>query len=182
MKFILVTGGVRSGKSAFAERLAANSAAPVLYVATGVVTDKEMARRIEQHRVRRPADWQTMEIPHTLGSAEAFSSYGTVLIDCLSTWVANRLVGTQEEQIRDVRVTERLRADAVDWLERMRDFSGKVILVTNETGLGGIAMSRLGRWFQDVLGETNQIMAAEADEVYAVLSGIPLKIKGDGSL
>ncbi|WCK53991.1 bifunctional adenosylcobinamide kinase/adenosylcobinamide-phosphate guanylyltransferase [Aneurinibacillus sp. Ricciae_BoGa-3] len=179
MKLIVVTGGVRSGKSLFAEQLAASSSAPVLYVATGVVTDKEMAHRIERHRLRRPDEWGTLETPDSLGTVQVFSSYHTVLIDCLSTWITNRLVDTPEAQIRNAQVTQSILTDLREWLEAMKKYSGTVILVTSETGLGGIAMSRLGRWFQDVLGEANQLLAGQANEVYAVLSGIPLKIKGD---
>jgi adenosylcobinamide kinase/adenosylcobinamide-phosphate guanylyltransferase len=180
LSIILVTGGVRSGKSAFAERLAIESSASVLYVATGVCTDEEMEQRITLHRRRRPAAWELAETPYDADeAASSYHNYEVVLFDCVSTWVTNLLLQVSEGRWGDTAETERILAKVERWLAATRDYQGKVIVVTSETGLGGVAMSKLGRWFQDVLGEANQRIAAEAEEVYAVLSGIPWKIKGE---
>lgn len=180
MSIIMVTGGVRSGKSAFAEQLAQEKSESVLYIATGVNTDNEMEERIALHRTRRPDAWGLLETPLDIaGAAGDYSSYQVVLFDCISTWVTNQLLAVPEEEWRDSVHTERILAHADEWLGKLRIYEGTVIIVSSETGLGGVAMSRLGRWFQDVLGTVNQRIAAEADEVYAVLSGIPLRIKGE---
>ncbi|MBN6186766.1 bifunctional adenosylcobinamide kinase/adenosylcobinamide-phosphate guanylyltransferase [Aneurinibacillus sp. BA2021] len=183
MSIILVTGGVRSGKSAFAERLAAERGASVLYVATGVCTDEEMERRIAMHRERRPASWGTSETPYgAADGVDAYHAYDAVLFDCVSTWISNLLIAVPEERLRDEGETARIMNEVERWLASAKQYAGTLIVVTSETGLGGVAMSRLGRWFQDLLGMVNQRIAAEAEEAYAVLSGIPLKIKGAGSV
>jgi adenosylcobinamide kinase/adenosylcobinamide-phosphate guanylyltransferase len=179
MSFIMVTGGVRSGKSQFAEDLAAKQGASVLYVATGVSTDQEMQRRIRLHQQRRPLGWGLLEASLSLlPTVEHYKDYSAVLVDCLSTWVSNQLLQTADEAIRDPQVEERVECQLIDWLERTHHIESTVILVTNETGLGGVAMSPLGRWFQDVLGLANQLAAQRADEVYLVVAGIPMRIKG----
>lgn len=181
MSIVLVTGGVRSGKSAFAERLAQEKSASVLYVATGVCSDEEMEQRITLHRRRRPASWGLAETPCDADEMIAsYSAYDVVLFDCISTWISNLLIDVPEEKWRDPAETERILGKIDCWLSAVRDYPGTIIAVTSETGLGGVAMSKLGRWFQDTLGEANQRIASEAEEVYAVLSGIPWKIKGEG--
>lgn len=180
MSIVLVTGGVRSGKSAFAERLVKEKSRAVLYVATGVCTDKEMEQRITQHRERRPASWGLSETPYDAAAeVQTYYNYEVVLFDCVSTWISNLLVGVPEEKWRDVEETERIIGAVDSWMNAIRDYPGTVFVVTSETGLGGVAMSKLGRWFQDTLGVVNQRIAAEAQEVYAVLSGIPWKIKDE---
>lgn len=179
MSLILITGGVRSGKSHFAEQRAHELGGSILYVATGKAYDQEMEIRIQLHQSRRPADWGLAECTHQLDAIfQDPTGYKGILIDCLSTWVSNRLMEVPEENIRDENVTHTLREDLKRWVAAARDLEIPVFVVTCEAGLGGVAMSRLGRWFQDVLGECNQWAASEADEVYAVLSGIPWRIKG----
>lgn len=181
MSLILVTGGVRSGKSRFAEELAEKTSESVIYVATGEAWDEEMTARIERHQARRPANWGCVEVGGQLTeSLAACTRYEVVLIDCLSTWVSNRLMSVPEPEWRSEAVTRDILLDAQEWLSAVDD-AGKsqtVIAVTSEVGLGGVAMSRLGRWFADVLGDVNQLTARQADTVYAVLSGIPWRIKG----
>ncbi|WCN38293.1 bifunctional adenosylcobinamide kinase/adenosylcobinamide-phosphate guanylyltransferase [Aneurinibacillus uraniidurans] len=180
MSIIMVTGGVRSGKSAFAEQLAGENGTSVLYIATGVNTDIEMEERIALHRARRPEAWGLLETPlDIVGPAGEYENYETVLFDCVSTWITNQLLAVPEEEWRAEVHTRNIIAQADAWLERLRTYKGCAIIVSSETGLGGVAMSRLGRWFQDVLGTVNQRIATQADEVYAVLSGIPLCLKGE---
>ncbi|WP_134704043.1 bifunctional adenosylcobinamide kinase/adenosylcobinamide-phosphate guanylyltransferase [Ammoniphilus sp. YIM 78166] len=179
MSLILITGGVRSGKSRFAEQWAHELGGSILYVATGKVYDQEMEQRIQLHQERRPADWGLAECPHHLDLVfQSTEGYEGILIDCLSTWISNRLMEVPEERMRDEQVHLTLREDLQRWVAAAKDLEIPVIVVTSEVGLGGVAMSRLGRWFQDILGECNQWVAKEADEVYAVLSGIPWRIKG----
>ncbi|MFT9849086.1 bifunctional adenosylcobinamide kinase/adenosylcobinamide-phosphate guanylyltransferase [Aneurinibacillus sp. REN35] len=181
MSIVLITGGVRSGKSAFAEQLAKERSASVLYVATGVCTDEEMEARIVLHRKRRPASWGISETPYDAADGvAAYHAYDAVLFDCVSTWISNLLIAVPEERLRNEKETKRINEEVERWLALAKQYEGTLIVVTSETGLGGVAMSRLGRWFQDVLGSVNQRIAAEADDVYAVLSGIPWQIKGAG--
>lgn len=179
MSLILVTGGVRSGKSLFAERRAQEIGGKILYVATGMAYDQEMKRRIDLHKVRRPDQWGLAECSYHLDDMLApAAEYNGILLDCLSTWVSNRLMEVPEDRIRDNQVAEKLHQDLRRWLEAVARLQKSIVIVTSEVGLGGVAMTRLGRWFQDVLGEANQQVAQEADEVYAVMSGIPWRIKG----
>jgi len=179
MSLILVTGGVRSGKSGFAEELASETGKRVLYVATGEAKDEEMLSRIALHRSRRPAEWGCAEIPLYLSqSIQSAQEYEVVLIDCLSTWVSNRLMSVPEQEWRSETITQEIYDEAKAWLDGVAASSQTVIAVTSEVGLGGVAMSRLGRWFADVLGDVNQMVGRHADTVYAVWSGIPWRIKG----
>ncbi|OUQ89152.1 bifunctional adenosylcobinamide kinase/adenosylcobinamide-phosphate guanylyltransferase [Brevibacillus brevis] len=179
MSLVLVTGGVRSGKSRYAEELAMTLGSRVLYVATGKAWDDEMKQRIEQHQARRPLEWGCVEIGERLTDYHAFrEQYDVVLIDCLSTWVSNRLMSVDESEWRSASHTQALLHEAEAWLTLVQNSPQKVIAVTSEVGLGGVALSRLGRWFADVLGDVNQRSARQADAVYAVLSGIPWRIKG----
>jgi adenosylcobinamide kinase / adenosylcobinamide-phosphate guanylyltransferase len=179
MNIIFVTGGVRSGKSLFAEQLAKERGTSVLYVATGVNTDPEMGERIKLHQARRPADWELLEATEELGDlVPSYFSFEVVLIDCLSTWLTNQLVLVPEEKWQDAEENERILARVDDWLAKVKVYRGTVIVVSSETGLGGVAMSKLGRWFGDLLGSINQRIAAAANEAYVVLSGIPWRIKG----
>lgn len=179
MSLVLVTGGVRSGKSRYAEELAKSLGSRVLYVATGQAWDEEMKQRIDQHQARRPVEWGCVEVGARLTDYHSFSEqYDVVLIDCLSTWVSNRLMGIEETQWRSEAHTQALMQEAEQWLSLVSQSPQKVIAVTSEVGLGGVALSRLGRWFADVLGDVNQLSARQADTVYTVLSGIPWRIKG----
>jgi len=179
MSLRLVTGGVRSGKSRFTESLARSLGRRVLVVATGTPGDEEMKRRIEVHRRRRPPGWDVLEEPaHLADRLQDLPTYDVVLVDGLSTWVANRLLSSEEKALRNPDVFE---AEIIEETRRLLDCLGRHrhgILVTDETGLGGVAMSSIGRRFQDVLGLVNQEVAHLADEVWFVVSGIPWRIKG----
>lgn len=184
MNIVMVTGGVRSGKSAYAEKLAlehsraASPDAKVLYVATGIRYDKEMDTRIDLHRQRRPSSWDTLEASEELSAAD-YRGYDVVLVDTLSAWIGNRLMSVPEEQCRDVRTTQFIQSRIQAYIEELRLSNLKtIVIVTDEVGWGGVAMSPLGRWFQDVVGEANQSLASRSDEVIAVISGLPWRLKG----
>jgi len=178
MNMILVTGGVRSGKSAFAEELASSLGESVLYVATGVNTDKEMEARISLHRERRPSHWGCIETPYDLANdRKVYENYRVILLDCISTWITNQMMILAEEELGTEQATKNIVQKVEDWLATMRTYQGQLIIVTSEVGLGGVALSSLGRWFQDVQGTINQLLASCAEEVYMVVSGIPWKIK-----
>ncbi|QMV44106.1 bifunctional adenosylcobinamide kinase/adenosylcobinamide-phosphate guanylyltransferase [Cohnella cholangitidis] len=184
MDIVMVTGGVRSGKSAYAEELVLERSrrlsyqAKVLYVATGMRSDGEMKTRIEAHRLRRPDTWDTLEAPDEL-SADSYRGYDIVLVDTLSAWIGNRLMAVPDEHCRDAGTTSFIQSEIQKYIDELRNSKLRAaVIVTDEVGWGGVAMSPLGRWFQDVIGEANQKLASRADEVVAVISGLPWRLKG----
>lgn len=175
-RIILITGGARSGKSGYAERRAAElGGEAVTYVATAEALDDEMARRIAQHRTERPASWITVESAR--GAAEAICSAGTlvVLLDCLTVLASNALLAAEREG------EEAVQAAVLREAEGLRDAAlarqGTTLVVTNEVGLGVHPPTSLGRWYRDALGRANLLLAAAAEEVVLLVSGIPLRVK-----
>ncbi len=185
----LVLGGVRSGKSAFAEKLVRESGRPAVYLATGVATDPEMEERIRRHRESRPTDWATVEEPLDLagqleavttglGRNDALLPAPAVLIDSLDLWVANLMLGLDG---LDEGAAEKHVLDALDRVLRCAgETTTSLFLVSSEVGLSLVPQEPLGRRFQDVLGTVNQQVAAAADRVYLVVAGIPTEVKGPG--
>jgi len=151
----LILGGARSGKSTFAERMAARSGAPVTYVATGAATDEDMAKRIAVHRDRRPASWATVEAGADLVDVLP-NVGGTVLLDALGTWLA-RLDG--------------FGVDAEGLCDALTTRPGHTIVVSDEVGMGVHPATAVGREFRDALGQLNQSVAAVADDVFLVVAG-----------
>jgi adenosyl cobinamide kinase/adenosyl cobinamide phosphate guanylyltransferase len=170
----LVLGGVRSGKSRWAEQLAA-SRPPVTYLATAQAGDEEMARRIAEHKKRRPGEWQTVEEPWDLPGVVRRHRDGSLLIECLTLWLSNMLVGIAGQTALD---DNRVRTVAGDLLTAIGEASGRIIVVSSEVGSGIVPANTLARRFADLLGETNQRLAALATEVYLCVAGIPVPIKG----
>ncbi len=184
-QLILVTGGVRSGKSRWAEALAKEIGGPVTYIATSQIEDEEMVERVRRHQERRPADWTTMEAPWDLAGALRQLPAGTrtVVIDCLGVFISNlmlKIVGDGDPTLPEVE-TEILSA-VWSFLQARATVPATIIVVTNETGLGVVPPSALGRAFRDYLGWANQMVAAAADIVYLTVAGIPLSIKGGQEL
>ena len=182
----LVLGGIRSGKSAHAERLAAQlgEGRPVIYVATGTVTDDEMAERVRAHRERRPSQWQTVEAPlNPVGTLKA-TGVGSadpvvLLLDSLDGWVSNLLI---EHERMDAKELEGRTVGAVRrFASYVSEIDADAVVVSSEVGHSPVATSSLGRQFQDLLGTVNQAMAAAADEVTLVVAGIPVRIKAHRS-
>lgn len=175
---IFVLGGARSGKSAFAERLADRLGQRILYVATAQPLDVEMERRIRLHRERRPAHWRTLEAAlHTGEAVRATASAGeVVLLDCLTLLVSNAIVA-EGDDIDIERAEERVNAEIEALLRVSRGLEGPMIIVSNEVGSGGVPLYPMGRIYQDLLGWANQRIAAEARQVYWVVAGIPVDIK-----
>ncbi len=171
---VLVLGGTRSGKSRWAERLAAQ-VPPVTYLATAQAGDAEMADRIARHRARRPADWQTVEEPWDLARAVTeHGNRGTLLIDCLTLWLTNRLVGVPGHVEETDEAIDRAVSELVDTMARV---SGRLVVVSNETGCGIMPVNALARRFGDLAGSANQQMAEAAAEVHWCVAGIPQRIK-----
>ncbi|RAL25620.1 bifunctional adenosylcobinamide kinase/adenosylcobinamide-phosphate guanylyltransferase [Thermoflavimicrobium daqui] len=181
MSIRLITGGIRSGKSHFAEELCVSLQEEVIYIATSPILDEEMTERITKHQARRPANWGLIEEEIELAKViKKTPASAVLLIECISTWVSNHLFTQKlEEKInREIRQAflEYITLEVKNLLASLH--GRQAILVTNEVGLGGISMHPVGRLFQDALGEVNQYIAQEADEVWLVVSGIPWRVKG----
>jgi adenosylcobinamide kinase/adenosylcobinamide-phosphate guanylyltransferase len=179
-RIALVTGGCRSGKSAFAQQAAERISPRRLYVATCPVTDEEMRRRIEAHRqARRDRQWETVEEP--LDLAGVFGSrpgYGVVLVDCVTLWINNLLYAAESVGLAIDEVEVNARCSAM--LDAAARHPGAVIFVTNEVGLGIVPENALARRYRDLVGRANQAIAARAESVTLLCCGIPLTLKGAG--
>ncbi|MET0022866.1 MAG: bifunctional adenosylcobinamide kinase/adenosylcobinamide-phosphate guanylyltransferase [Sedimenticola sp.] len=167
----LIIGGARSGKSAFAERLAQESGSDIVYLATATADDDEMAERIRLHQQRRSANWTLVEEPLYL--AEALITHARenrlVLVDCLTLWITNLLLH------EDAGLFQRER-DAL--LETLPGLPGRQLFVSNEVGMGIVPMGELSRRFQDEAGWLNQAMAERCDRVILTVAGLPHYLKG----
>lgn len=174
----LVTGGCRSGKSAFAQGLAESLAGPRTYVATCPVIDDEMRRRIEKHRLARAErHWTTIEQPLDLEAAIAAAAGSrVVLVDCLTLWVNNLMF--EAEQAGGVVGEEDIARRCGAVLASCGRHGGHVMFVTNEVGMGIVPENALARRYRDLVGRCNQVVAAGADAVVLVSCGIPLYLKG----
>jgi adenosylcobyric acid synthase len=158
---VLVLGGARSGKSRFAQKLAGPFAT---LIATAEARDEEMAERIRRHQEERPPTWETLEEPLDLVGALGRARYPTVVVDCLTLWVANLL----ERGLDPV-------AEAEGLLQAIRSAQKRVILVSNEVGMGIVPANPLARRYRDLLGAVNALLAREA-EVYLMVAGRPLRL------
>jgi adenosylcobinamide kinase / adenosylcobinamide-phosphate guanylyltransferase len=163
----LVVGGARSGKSRFAESLIVQEPPPWTYIATAEALDAEMAARIAAHRARRTGDWQTIEAPHDLIGALGKIGGRTVLVDCLTLWLSNRMLAGA-----DIAAETRQLQDA------LTHHGASFVLVANEVGFGIVPDNELARRFRDLQGSLNQRLAAQADCVVLMVAGLPLFLKG----
>ena len=165
----LVLGGARSGKSAFAEGLVTASGLSRHYIATGRAFDEEMCERIARHREDRGDGWVTHEEPLALADriAEVARADRAVLVDCLTLWVTNLMLEERD-----------MVAEFSGLLDAIRAAPGRLILVSNEVGLGIVPENRMARDFRDHAGRLHQQVAALVPEVYFLAAGLPLKMKG----
>ncbi len=173
-KITFILGGARSGKSSYALGLAKKSKGKVIFIATCQPKDAEMKKRIKAHKRARPLSWQTVEEYINIDQAIEKTSGKCVclVIDCLTLWVSNLiLAGYNQDKIAD-------KINKV--LSSLKKIKAKAIIVSNEVGLGIVPQNKLGRYFRDAAGRINQIVVGQADEVFFMLSGLPLKLR-DGS-
>ncbi|MCQ2034515.1 MULTISPECIES: bifunctional adenosylcobinamide kinase/adenosylcobinamide-phosphate guanylyltransferase [Stutzerimonas stutzeri subgroup] len=166
----LILGGARSGKSRFAERLAADSGLAVTYIATSQPLDGEMTERIAHHRERRPAHWTLVEEPLQLARVlrEQAAANRCLLVDCLTLWLTNLLMLDDAARLAEER-------NAL--LECLDGLPGRILLVSNETGLGVVPLGELTRRYVDEAGWLHQAVAERAQRVTFMVAGLPMTLK-----
>jgi len=176
MSLTFILGGARSGKSRFAQELAAKLGKRVLFVATGEPLDEEMSARIEAHKRSRSPAWKTLEAPTDVAQAMRgkIGDAEVVIIDCLTLLVSN-LIGT--EDVDAGTLEKRVTAELEELVAFVRTTKAHFIIVSNEVGLGLVPPYPGGRVYRDALGTANQMLARNADEVYFMVAGIPIELK-----
>ena len=177
-RLVLLLGGARAGKSAYALRLAdeteRSAAQEVWFIATAQAFDEDMSARIQHHRNERPSRWRTIEEPYQIDRVlEQAPEGAVVIVDCLTLFVSNWLLREEDERQCEV-VLRRITSDFLKVAQSRRQ---TVICVSNEVGLGVVPETRLGRVFRDLLGRVNQDFAHAADEVYLLVAGLKLQLK-----
>jgi adenosylcobinamide kinase/adenosylcobinamide-phosphate guanylyltransferase len=170
-RHVLVLGGARSGKTAFAEQLAIRSGTRPAYLATAEALDAEMRDRVASHQASRAAQFATIEEPLALSDAliAASERHDVILVDCLTLWITNLLVANEDVAL----AVSELGATLVQVK------TAKVILVSNEVGLGIVPDNAMARTFRDLTGAAHQRLAEICDDVYFVAAGLPMTLKGD---
>ena len=170
-KITFISGGCRSGKSSFAESLAKDFSQKI-YLATAEAFDEEMTDRIQRHQEQRAEDgWQTVEEAVDLRSVFENANAEVILLDCVTLWINNLMY---QNLVKD----EASMAHCChDFIKAAQSFTGDLIIVSNETGMGIMPMNQQARLFGDLAGRANQIFAQAADKVFFMVSGIPMDIK-----
>lgn len=185
MSIHLILGGARSGKSAYAEKLAIASGLPVTYIATAQIYDDEFKARVQHHKDRRPSHWNIVEEPHFLSAAlqsnihkayrasENARERKCIIIDCLTLWLAQCIC------------PDCAPPQGIDWNEQRAKFlailpalEADIIMVSNEVGMGIVPLGEINRQFQDEQGRLNQAVAAIANKVSFIAAGLPIQLKG----
>ena len=173
-KIILITGGQRSGKSEYAERLALSLSDDPVYLATAHVWDEEFRQRVLLHQQRRGPQWTNIEEERLLSRHQLPGR--VILIDCLTLWLTNLWYAEKPECQECPAVAPTLETAKAEF-DRFTSQDATFIFVTNEIGLGGVSANAVQRRFTDLMGWMNQYVASQADEVILMVSGIPVKIK-----
>jgi adenosylcobinamide kinase / adenosylcobinamide-phosphate guanylyltransferase len=191
-RLILILGGARSGKSAFAERLAASSGRAVAFIATATASDDEMRVRIARHQASRPGKWHTLEEPLDLAGVvqQAYKLADVLLLDCVTLWLGNVLLQEWGQRQSDDEGKEELhrpnnllyerslkQIEALLAVVQSAEPNKTLLIVSNEVGLGIVPAYPLGRVYRDTLGYVNQRLAQAADRVYLMVAGMAVDIK-----
>ena len=175
---ILVTGGARSGKSLFAEKLALKlGGGRAAYIATAQIFDDEMAYRIKIHKERRGKNWLTFESPFNADKSISFAAenFNAILFDCVTIYVSNFIL--QENLDDEPELYKNLRELIQQLIDAAKNSNATIIFVSNEVGGGIVPENKLARRFRDLAGFANQLLAAQADKVFLTVAGIAVDIK-----
>lgn len=175
-RIILITGGQRSGKSSYAEQRALRLSATPIYIATAHLWDEEFRERVKRHQTRRGPNWTTIEEEKNLSRCHL--SHQVVVIDCLTLWCTNFFYDPNKENDQQPSAEEVLQNMKTEF-NQFTNQEDTFIFVTNEIGWGGTSTHPVQRRFTDVMGWFNQYVAARADEVILMVSGIPVTIKNN---
>lgn len=180
-KVILVTGGMRSGKSSFGEELLKGND-NVLYIATSIVTDEEMKERIEKHREKRNKNWITYEGYKDLNKVIEKWQHKDIILECITTMITNLMFDKYRDfdniSKEDIEALEKSIMDEIlKIVSSVRSCDKRIIIITNEVGFGLVSEYKQGRIFTDISGRVNQMLGKLCDEAYLVVSGLPLKLK-----
>lgn len=178
----LVLGGIKSGKTNYAESKAKEvekRGGKILYLATAQALDDEMASRIDHHKTNRPDSWTTVEEPLNIYDVlkKEGNTYDFILFDCLTLWITNRCLEAGEDYNRDELMAS-IKAQCREYISIVKDLKSDLIIVSNQVELGLISPYPLGRMFQDLAGILHQYIASEAKNVIVLQAGIPTAIKG----
>ncbi len=183
-KIILVTGGARSGKSGFAEDEIRKLNTETAYIATAIAFDDGMKNRIRKHKLQRPSTWKTYEKPTNVHEiiAEINKNHSACLLDCITVMLTNYMMDELDfdhlsEDILD-EFEERVKSKLTLLVDEIEKTDLTFYMVTNEVGSGIVPDNKVSSFFRDLAGRMNQYLARRSDEVYALISGIPVKIKG----
>jgi adenosylcobinamide kinase/adenosylcobinamide-phosphate guanylyltransferase len=173
-RLIVVLGGASSGKSDVALRLAlkgVRKSAPRAFVATGEGLDEEMVAKIARHRLSRSPAWMTVEVPEDLTGwfEKCGARYSAIVVDCLTMWLSNRSGRLSEEKA--------VLQDVLGLLHSIRRVAARVVLVTNELGMGLVPADAPSRRFREVAGAVNRLVTERADEAYLVVGGLSIRLK-----
>jgi len=179
-QFTLVTGGASSGKSRFAELLAAQAKRPVIYIATAQIWDEEMALRVKKHQLQRPATWRLIEEPLNIRETlfQLKDEDGVILLDCVTLWLTNLLLAGHD--LSNGELEPQILTIVKDVARLAQEIKPQVFFVTNEVGQGIVPENPLARAYRDLAGRSNQILAHSAEQVYMVVAGLPMEIKHSG--
>lgn len=186
-KIIFITGGARSGKSSFALAECLKVAGRKAYIATAEALDEEMAKRIKQHKKQRGKEWDTYEEPLNIAEVmkELYGNYSALVLDCLTLWLSNLFMKTQGKGY-GLQTIETEIQNLLDSLKRFKSSAAcdpgsgfcSLYIVSNEVGMGIVPENETARKFRDMAGILNQNIAEVSDEVYMMVAGIPMKMKG----
>ncbi|SHH31955.1 bifunctional adenosylcobinamide kinase/adenosylcobinamide-phosphate guanylyltransferase [Cognatishimia maritima] len=167
-KLTFVLGGAASGKSAFAENLIVQTGAPRVYIATAEVYDSEMEAKVQRHKTMRGPNWRSIEAPRDLGPAfTSVSKDEIALLDCATMWLTNHMMGEAD-----------IEAQTSDLLHQLATCEGRVVVVSNEVGMGIVPDNAMARRFRDLQGRLNQRLADQSELAVFVVAGQPLVLKG----
>src|SRR6056297_1161792 len=183
-EIILVTGGARSGKSRFAEKLCKSKGDKILYIATSIPFDEEMEDRIKKHKKDRPDNWLLVEKYKNFKELELskkFKSANIILLDCITVMISNIYVEEQLDDKTEIKkyeeIERKILEDINDLTRLVHKQNKEIVLVSNEIGMGIVPINRFTRMYRDTAGRVNQFVSHKADKVYLTISGIGIDIK-----